>query len=186
MVSKDKLKKGIAGALLLGGAATVTIVLIMKRSGKDDSATTRQQTKELKDDLCVTLLAEYVKAGESGMAKEELKALYAKGFAQCPAVFLPLQQQDELPKLEAVRVQLAKKQEEQKAAEGGVNTVEKRNKGINPVGQVKPSGRKVMRLAQVSLQLFPWRPRIILTPILRSIMTNLLIRPKGRESLGTT
>ena len=120
MVFKDKKKYLIPGALLLGAAVTVSIVLIAKRSGKA-TKTTGKHTEELKDDLCVTLLAEYVKAGESGMAKEELKALYAKGFAQCPTVFLPSQQQDELPKLEDVRVQLAKKQEEQKA-ERGVNT----------------------------------------------------------------
>ena len=95
---------------------TVAIVLLVKLSGKDTATTTDKQTKEeLKEpvDSCVTLLAEYVKAGESGMAEEQLRALYAKGFAQCPAVFPPLQQQDELPKLEDVRVQLVKKQEEQ-------------------------------------------------------------------------
>ena len=123
---------GVAGVLFFIAAATVTIVLIVKRSGKDDSATTRQQTKEeLKEpvDPCVTLLAEYVKAGESGMAEEELKSLYAKGFAQCPTVFLPLQQQDELPKVGVVRARLFKRQEEKKTAEVDVNTAEKEEQG---------------------------------------------------------
>ena len=116
---KEKLKRYlipvVAGALFLVAAATVTIFLIIKRSGKVDSATTGKQTKERKDDVCVTLLAEYVKAAESGMSKEELKGLYAKGSTQCPTDFVPLQQQGELLKLEEVQARLAKKQEEKKA-----------------------------------------------------------------------
>ena len=118
---------GGVGVLALGAVITVTIVLIVKRSGKDDSVTTDKQTKEeLKEpvDPCVTLLAEYVKAGESGMTEEQLKALYAKGSAQCPTVFLPQQQEGELPKLEEVQARLVKKQEEQKR-EGGVNKGER-------------------------------------------------------------
>ena len=102
ILQNHKLRDKFRIALFFVIAATVTIVLIMKRSGKDDSATTRQQTKELKDDLCVTLLAEYVKADESGTSKEELKALYAKGFAQCPTAFLPWKEQEELPNLDYV------------------------------------------------------------------------------------
>ena len=132
---------GVAGVLFFITAATVTIVLIVKRSGKDDSATTRQQTKELKEDPCVTLLAEYVKAGESGMAGEQLKAVYAKGFAQCPAVFPPLQQQNELPKLEEVQARLVKKQEEQKR-EGGVNTVNTSNSAAEKDEESKVLGTK--------------------------------------------
>ena len=141
MMLKDKKKYFFAGALVLGVAVILAIVLIIRRSGKDDSVTTGKQTKELKDDPCETLLREYVKAEESGVSKEELNALYAKGAAGCPKYFRKLRNQEE-PKLEDVRALLAQRLVEKKTEGGGVNTSEVKGSDLaavngeekNPVG----------------------------------------------------
>ena len=127
MLSKDKLKFLIPGvAVLLVG--TIVVVLLVKSSGKDDSETTDKQTQELKEpvDPCVTLLEEFVRARDAGVDREKLMTLYAKGSAQCPADFLPLQQQDELPNVADVRAQLVKKQKEKKQS---VNNTGKAEQG---------------------------------------------------------
>lgn len=119
MVSKDNLKKGVAGAVvLLVAAVTLAIVLMTKRSGKT-TKTTGQQTKELEEDRCEKLFKEYENAEKNGLAWEQLKPLYYKGRAECPSVFPLIKQPQEVPKLEDIRARLVKKQEEQNAAEGG-------------------------------------------------------------------
>ena len=123
---KDKIKKywvpGVAGALVVVGVVTGVIVFIVKSSGKVESVKKDQQSKELKDDPCETLLKDYLKAMESGASKAKLKRLFAEGSRKCPKDFI-LPSQQEVPKVEEIRARLAQKEAERNV--DGVNKADK-------------------------------------------------------------
>ena len=131
-MSQDKKKyliPGAAGVSLLVTAITFTLVIISKRSDKADSVKTDQQTKELRDDPCVVLLKEYLKAFENKVGKAKLSELYAEGRAKCPKDFPEPVLQEE-PKVEDIRARIFKKEEEKK-----VNSVNKTEGGVNKGGK---------------------------------------------------